>query len=467
MPVRLLALCALFLALQACRFGAAKIAEPQPNPVTIEASLDGKALPAEKTSKAIVRLVLRPRADDPSKRVPANVALVVDTSGSMAGKPLEDARAAALTLVRSLDDDDKLSLVVFGSQAELLQPTAELDRETRATVERKLAEMQARGTTELAAGLRTGLEQVESALRPEGINRMVLLGDGIPNDSSAVQGLVERARSRGVTITALGIGLDYDEALMGQIARGSGGKFHHVEDSAKVAGFLRDEVLRLQGALAKNAVLELTTGPGVSVTGIVGQPWQQAPTGARLELGDLSRGEARTIYVELSAQARRPETTLELIDAKLSFTDLAGTSGSIASFVSSRSVDSEAAVKAGRDPSIELGAAFARSAETTVRAVELARRGQHAAAKALLENTAELLEDLAARSKNPRLVEEAKGLRALVGDLPPAAAPAAPAPAEAAQANEPAPAKAIAATRSAEQARRALRQYDDAVQRLQ
>jgi Ca-activated chloride channel family protein len=464
MPTRLFAFCAFILSLQGCRFGAARTAEPQPNPVTVEASLDGKALAAEKTSKAIVRLVLRPRADDPSKRVPANVALVVDTSGSMAGKPLEDARAAALTLVRSLDDSDKLSLVVFGSQAELLQPTAVLDRETRATVERKLTELQARGTTDLAAGLRTGIEQVESALSPEGINRLVLLGDGVPNDSSAVQGLVERARSRGISITSLGIGLDYDEALMGQIARGSGGKFHHVEDSAKVAGFLRDEVLRLQGTLAKNGVLELTTGPGVSVMGIVGQPWQQTNTGAHLDLGDLSRGEVRTVYVELSVKARRPDTTLELIDAKLSFTDLAGASGSVATFVSSRSVSSEAAVKEGRDPSIELGAAFARSAETTVRAVELARRGQHAAAKALLENTAELLDDLAARSKNSRLIEEAKGLRALVGDLPPANPDLS---ATAPKANKVPTPSAIADTRSAEQARRALRQYDHAVQRLQ
>ncbi len=467
MSARLFAFCTLILFLQGCRFGAARTAEPEPNPVTIEASLDGKALPAEKTSNAIVRLVIRPRADDPTKRVPANVALVVDTSGSMAGKPLEDARAAALALVRSLDHEDKLSLVVFGSQAELLQPTSELDAETRATVERKLAEMEARGTTDLAAGLRTGLEQVESSLNTEGINRLVLLGDGIPNDASAVQGLVDRARERGITITALGIGLDYDEALMGQIARGSGGKFHHVEDSAKVAGFLRDEVLRLQGALAKNAVLELTTGPGVNVSGIVGQAWQRTPTGAHLELGDVSRGELRTLYVELSAQARRPETTLELIDAKLSYTNLAGMSGSVATFVSSRSVSGDAVVKQGRDPSIELGAAFARSAETTVRAVELARRGQHAAAKALLENTAEILEALATRLKNPRLVEEAKGLRALVGDLPPAALPATPALSEAAKANELPTAKATALPRSAEQARRALRQYDDAVQRLQ
>ena len=466
MPIRLLALSALILALQGCRFGSAKTAEPRPDPFTLEASLDGKALPAETTSKAIVRLVIRPRADDP-KRLPANVALVVDTSGSMAGKPLEDARTAALALVRSLADEDKLSLVVFGSRAELLLPAAELDAENRALVERKLHEMEARGTTDLAAGLTAGLEQVERGLTADGINRVVLLGDGIPNDASPIQALVERARARGITITALGLGLDYDEALMGRIARGSGGKFHHVEDSAKVAGFLRDEVLRLQGALAKNAVLELTTGPGVSVTGIVGQPWQPTPSGARLEIGDVSRGEARTVYVELAAQARRAETTLELLDAKLAYTDLGGTTGSVATFVSSRSVSDERAIQAGRDSSIELGAAFARSAETTVRAVELARGGKHADAKELLEATAELLENLATRLKNPRLGEEAKGLRALIGDLPPATAPAPRAPSAAVLPSEAAAAPPIADPRSAEQTRRALRQYDDAVQRLQ
>lgn len=462
MPARLLVLCALIFVAQGCRFGAVKGAEPAPPPVSIEASVDGKALLAEQTSGALVKLVIRPRADDPSKRVSANVALVVDSSGSMEGKALDDARAAALTLVRALADGDRLSLVAFGSRAELLQPATELDAETRAAVEHKLGALRASGTTDLAAGLTQGLEQVEAALNAQGINRVVLLGDGIPNDAAPIQALVDRARAGGVTITALGLGLDYDEALMARIARGSGGKFRHIEDSAKVADFLRDEVLRLQGVLAKNTALELTTGPGVKVNDIIGQTWTPTPTGARLELGDVSRGEARTLYVELIAQARRPGTAIELVDAKLAFTEPAGAGGSVSTFVASRAVKGEDAVRSGRDPSIELGAAFVRSAHATVQAVELARRGNQLGAKTLLEHTAQLLETVAARLKSSALVEEAKALRALTSDLPPPTAAPLVAPAEA-----PKPTEAIPALRSAEQARRALRQHDDAVQRLQ
>ena len=462
MQTRLLVLCALIFAFQGCRFGAAKTAEAGPPPVSIEATLDGRALPAESTAAALLKLVIRPRADDPSKRVPANVALVVDTSGSMEGKALEDARAAALTLVRSLADGDRLSLVAFGSAAELLQPAIELDSDARATLEQKLAALRASGTTDLAAGLAQGLDQVEGSLNPQGINRVVLLGDGIPNDAAPIQALVDRARARGVTINALGLGLDYDEALMARIARGSGGKFRHIEDSAKVAEFLRDEVLRLQGVVAKSAALELTTGPGVKVNDIVGQTWQPTPTGARLELGDVSRGEVRTLYVELVAQTRRAGTAIELADAKLSFTEPAGASGSVATFVASRAVKADAEIRAGKNPSIELGAALARSAHATVQAVELARQGNQHGAKTLLEHAAELIEQTAARLKSPELANEAKALRALVSDLPPASA--APRPAPAAALPE---AAAVAPERSTEQARRALRQHDEAVQRLQ
>jgi Ca-activated chloride channel homolog len=402
-----------------------------------------------------------------------NVALVIDTSGSMEGKPLEDARSAARALVRSLADGDRLAVVAFGTRAEVLQASSELDGDVRAEIEKKLAAMRASGTTDLAAGLNEGLEQVNRTLVADGINRIVLLGDGIPNDASSVAGQVETARSRGITITTLGLGIDYDEALMGQIAQRSGGKFRHIDDSAKVADFFRDEVLRIQGVVAMNLGLKLTPGPGVKVVDVVGQRWQPNGSGASIELGDLSRGEERTVYVEVAATTRRSGTPVELLDAEISWSAPgSGQRETLSSFVASRSAADEAAVRTGRAPAVELGAALARSAAATVRALELARAGQHHAARSLLESTAKKLDEIAVRLKNPKLVEEAKALRALTTDLPPASAPPArqaQEPAEEATPEDlerPAPA-AAAAPRSPEQARRAMKQYDSAMQRLQ
>jgi Ca-activated chloride channel homolog len=461
-----------------CLFGGkAQNPAPRAPAVRIDAALDGQALRAESDASAVVKLTIRPRPDDPSRHAPANVALVIDTSGSMIGKPIDDAREAARALVRSLADGDRLAVVAFGTRAEVLQPSIELDGSARSAIEEKLAAMQARGTTDLAAGLARGLEQLGEALDPDGINRVVLLGDGIPNDAAGVPGLVESSRSRGITITALGLGLDYDEALMAKIAQGSGGKFRHLEDSTKVAAFFRGEVLRLQGVVARNARLELSVGPGVRVTDVIGQTWQPNGAGATLELGDISRGDERTIYVELAAATRRAGSAVELVDAQLSWS-LPGASerADASAFVASRTVAGDAAVEAGRDASVELGAALARSAAATVRALDLARGGRHGEAKALLETTAKKLDELGARLKNPKLGEEARALRALTTDLPPPSAPQRAAPRKPSDSAAPvsfgddaveSAAPAAAMPRSAEQARRAMKQHADAIERLQ
>src|SRR5262249_49922339 len=157
----------------------------------------------------------------------------VDTSGSMEGRAIADATTASKLLVDSLKDGDRLSVVRFDSTAEVLAASTELDGQSRTDIKKKLNALSARGTTDMEAGLRMGIAQVSAHLNPQGINRVVLLGDGIPNEESAITGLVQSARSSGISITSLGLGSDYNESLMGTIAQLSGGKFHYVEDSSK------------------------------------------------------------------------------------------------------------------------------------------------------------------------------------------------------------------------------------------
>ena len=118
--------------------------------------------------------------------------------------------------------------------------------------------MEARGTTDLAGGLRLGLLEVASHHTNEGINRVVLLSDGVPNDRAPLDAMARSAAQNGITITTLGLGTDYDETVMAHLAQHSGGRFQYVQDSAQVAAMFRDEVLRMQRVVGRNAVAVLT-----------------------------------------------------------------------------------------------------------------------------------------------------------------------------------------------------------------
>jgi Ca-activated chloride channel family protein len=93
------------------------------------------------------------------------------------------------------------------------------------------------------------ITEVTRHLDKEGVNRVVLVGDGVPNDDRQILPLVAQAAAQGISVTALGLGNDYDETLMGHIAQLSGGRFFDV--SAKVASFFSEEVTGLHKVVAR------------------------------------------------------------------------------------------------------------------------------------------------------------------------------------------------------------------------
>lgn len=433
----------------------------------LDAAVDGRYVRADATESIVARVRIAPEPRPERKRPAVNLALVVDTSGSMEGKAIEDAKRASMSLVDSLKDGDRLAVVSFDSSAHVLVGSAELDGDSRGEMKQKLGAMRARGTTDLESGLREGIAQVTAHSKPQGVNRIVLVGDGIPNEESAIRGLAQSARASGISITALGLGADYNEALMGAIAQISGGKFHYVEDSTKVASFLEDEVLRLDGVYARNAELEFVPGPGVSIERVVGQATSPDGKKLRLPLGDLSRGEKREIFVRLRVSDQHAGANVELCDAILRYDSPGGQRSEERVFMGAKATTDAKELALGKNSDIELGAAFADAAATTVKAIEMARAGQRPQAIELLKTMADQIERVAKLYSNKKLADEAESLRGLASDLPQPSTAQAPAPtpamAELGAKGGP-PKRPMPSPESAERLRRV---HDSAIQRLQ
>src|SRR5690606_31190843 len=163
-----------------------------------------------------------------------NLALALDASGSMEGEALVQAKAAALRMLDRLEDGSRLSIVAFGGKTEVLVGGQVLDPSSRAMARTAIESMEAKGTTDMAGGLSSALSLVSGALDPEGINRIVLLSDGVPNEIQGIEAITEQARSAGISITSLGLGLEFDETLLTMISQRSGGRYHYLEASDQV-----------------------------------------------------------------------------------------------------------------------------------------------------------------------------------------------------------------------------------------
>lgn len=354
----------------ACGRTPPKAAESSASPLVVAAALDAPLVRAGASQTLLAKIDLSTAFDQSAKRPPVNVALVVDTSGSMEGKAIADARAASLSLLETLSPGDRLSVVAFHSKAETLLPSTLIKDADMKKVRASIEGMKAQGTTAMSEGLRLGLDEVRSHLVAGGVNRVILVGDGVPNDDHAIQSIVHDANASAISITTLGLGPDYDEVLMGRVAQQSGGKFSYIDDSSKVGSFFKEEVVRLHRVVAKNAVLELHPGPGVVVTNVIGRPSSRIDRRLDVLVGDVTAGEKSVFVVELASNPAKDGAAIEALDAVVRWTDETGKSHEDRVFVGAHASNDETAITKAKDPKVTDAAAVARDAENVLRQIE-------------------------------------------------------------------------------------------------
>jgi Ca-activated chloride channel family protein len=418
-PLRLF-LAVLFLVLPSCTPAASPPAAHDPGAVTVEGALGSPILLANGDSTVYARIRLGTAARPERPRGPVNLALAIDTSGSMEGEAIVEARNASQQMIDALKDGDRLAVVVFHSKAEVLLPSTELDAEVRADVRKKVAAIEARGTTEMAGGLQVALDQVYTNFNAKGVNRIVLLGDGIPNNPASIDSSARRAGELGIAVTTLGLGLDYDETLMGKIAELSGGRYKYIESASKLAVFFREEMQRIDTVYGRHASAVITPGPGVKIESVVGAETPSPGSPAHMSLGDITRGDSRDIIVRMTVTPRKAGVPIELLDTVISFDDALENAGRLERrvYLGAHTTLDEAAVAKAKNADVELSAAVAEASATTIRALELSKQGQNVRARELLTKGSAAALAQAKRTPSAALEKHANDMIAVAKDMP-------------------------------------------------
>lgn len=229
--------------------------------------------------------------------------VVLDHSGSMEGRPLELAREAAQAVVRHLQPEDHFGVVVFSDAAHVVVPFGKVGN--RADAARRIAAIRTAGSTNLAGGWMLGIDELRRA--PEGMGRRILLlSDGLLNvgivDPKQVAGLAARGLERdGARTSCLGFGDHYNEDLMGEMARVTGGAFHDATSPESFPDIFRKELESLQNISAQNVrvrVRKLHYCTGVLV--MADYPLTPLPDGGlEIAVGDLVSLEERALVFGL------------------------------------------------------------------------------------------------------------------------------------------------------------------------
>lgn len=237
-------------------------AEPEGDGFAVH--LDGARLPAG--DEAVLRVGLRTRGSDAAARRPANLTFVVDVSGSMAETGRLDLVQHALhTLLDQLAPGDQVSIVSFGDQARLVASMTPLTArsELHAAVDRLAVD----GGTNLEAGVVAGYQEAARAYRSAATNRVVLLSDGLANQGrTAWQAILDRVKEhagRQVTLLTVGVGREYGDELMEQLADNGDGAAVYVSTRAEAEKVFVSQLPATLDVRARDAKAQVVFNPAV------------------------------------------------------------------------------------------------------------------------------------------------------------------------------------------------------------
>lgn len=225
----------------------------------------------------------------PGSRTPLNLCLVLDRSGSMEGPPLEFAKQACTRLVDLLGPEDVLSIVTFEETVDLMmRPQRVTDRQT---IKDAIQRIVPGNTTNFYDGIAYGLQQVTQVTDPGRATRMMVLSDGEPTvgvkDYGALVQFAGDVKARGVTMSFLGFGPDYNEELLAGMAKKSGGNYYYIPQPELLPEVFRAEIEKLMTVVARNLELDLSLARWVQLRSPQAQSGERQVT---LPLADLERG---------------------------------------------------------------------------------------------------------------------------------------------------------------------------------
>ncbi len=263
----------------------------------------------------------RPRA-----KVPTDVSLVIDTSGSMAGAKIENARRAAALLVDDLADGDIVSIVSFNDDAKTLVEPTTLSTSTRTALKTRISQLQPNGSTNMFDGLGLGESLVARAPVTHAVRRVVVISDGIanvgPSSPEALGALAERGLRFHAQVTSLGVGNDYDERTLNSLALRSTGRLYHLSDPKEMASLIQHELDLLRSTVATDAFVEVVPAPGVDLLAVEGVRSERGENGSlKLPLGALFSGQHREAVVRVRIHDPNVTPSRALASIRLHFRD--------------------------------------------------------------------------------------------------------------------------------------------------
>ncbi|KAI1388121.1 hint-domain-containing protein [Hypoxylon trugodes] len=291
--------------------------------------------------------------------IPSDIVLVIDVSGSMqvpAPAKMNDefgrlskenfglsildmVKHAARTILKSLDERDRLGIVTFSAEARVLQKLLPMTPDNKKLANDNIEKMEPEYSTNLWHGIQKGVGLFEGEENTGRVPAVMILTDGQPNHMCPAQGYISKMRSiwekLPAAIHTFGFGYEIRSGLLKSIAEYGGGNYAFIPDAGMIGTVFVHAVAHLQTTYATKATMQITTSKNMRLKTTLGntifQQEQESVDGWHLtiNLGNLQYGQSRDIYLK-NVDDYRLTTELPVvfglpISAKVTFSRMKGT----------------------------------------------------------------------------------------------------------------------------------------------
>ncbi|RTZ98289.1 MAG: hypothetical protein DSY89_09800 [Deltaproteobacteria bacterium] len=281
--------------------------------------LDREVLPANVTRRAILKVTLDAPPSPASRKRPAvNLAIVLDRSGSMSGRKLAKAKEGAITALRRLTPGDIFSLVAYNHLVDTIIPAQSVRHP--AAIEDQIRQIRAGGNTALFGGVSQGAAEVRKYVNEAFVHRVILLSDGLanvgPNTPEDLGRLGAALIKEGISVTTVGVGIDYNEDLMTRLSQNSDGNTYFVESSADLPRIFASELGDVLNVVAQEVQIVIHLADTVRPLRIIGREGRIRGRSVEFSLNQLYGSQEKYALVEVEIAGGKDGESREIAYAE-------------------------------------------------------------------------------------------------------------------------------------------------------
>lgn len=256
------------------------------------------------------------------KRVPLNISLVLDRSGSMSGNAMKFAKDAAKFVVKQLSSEDYLSIVNYDDIVEVTSPSQQV--KNKELLIEKIDKITSRNMTNLSGGTLEGYKQVAGTKKSNYVNRVLLLTDGLANTGITNPIQLNKIASgkfqeEGIALSTFGLGSEYDEDLLTQMAESGRGNYYYIDKADRIPEIFAKELDGLLNVVAQNTAVTIELPSGVKCEKVYGYPHIEENGKITVALNDIFTKEDKVFLLKVKiADSQVKELNFPV---KLDYTD--------------------------------------------------------------------------------------------------------------------------------------------------